>query len=148
MKHKAEVVINAPRDVVWRIFDDPANMPKWQPTLQTFTHQSGTPGQPGAVSELLYVENGREIRMTETISERREPDFLAGFYETKFGKTIIVNQFDALDDNTTRWTMWCNFRFNGAMKLMSLFIGGSIRKRTNADAERFKLLVESLHAAS
>lgn len=143
MKHNAEVVIDAPRELVWTVFDDPDNMKKWQPTLESFTHKSGEPGQPGAVSELVYRENGREIVMTETITERRDREFLAGTYDNAYGTTLIVNRFEAIDDNTTRWTMWCNFRFRGFMKIMALFMAGSIRRRTNDDLERFKLLAES-----
>jgi len=146
MKHTVDVVINAPLALVWRVFDDPDNMPKWQPTLKSFEHKSGTPGQPGAVSELTYDENGREFVMTETITERREQDFLAGVYTSSVGTTLIVNHFVAIDDNSTRWSMWCNFQFKGLMKVMSLFMAGSIRKRTNCDLERFKLLAESIAA--
>lgn len=148
MKHNADVTINAPRELVWKLFDDPEVMPRWQPTLKSFEHQSGTPGEPGAVSELVYEENGREIVMVETITERRAPDFIAGTYESAYGSTLIVNRFDALDDATTRWQVWCNFRFRGFMKFMSLFMGDAIRKRTDNDLERFKLLAESVAAES
>lgn len=147
MKHNAEVLIAAPRELVWKVFDDPENMRKWQPTLASFTHKSGDPGQPGAVSELVYDENGRKIVMTETIGERREPEFLAGTYETEYGVTLIVNRFESVDDDHTRWNVWCNFQFRSLMKIMALFMGGSIRRRTNDDLGRFKLLAESVAAS-
>jgi len=143
VKQKAEIIINAPRDAVWAAFDNPDNMPRWQPTLESFVHKSGTPGQPGAVSELTYLENGRKIVMTETVSERREPDFLAGIYESAFATTTVVNQLEKVDEQNTKWTMWCSHRFKGFMKVMALFMGRSIRKRTEADMQRFKELVES-----
>ncbi|MGB5739015.1 MAG: SRPBCC family protein, partial [Woeseia sp.] len=102
MKYKTEVIINAPRERVWAEFDNPDNMARWQPTLESFVHRSGTPGQPGAVSELIYNENGRKVVMIETINERREPDFLAGIYESNFGTTTIVNQFEELGDSQTK----------------------------------------------
>ncbi|MBT8097241.1 MAG: SRPBCC family protein [Woeseia sp.] len=142
MKHKAEVIINAPREQVWAAFDDPDNMTRWQPTLESFVHKSGTPGHPGAVSELTYNENGRKIVMTETISERREEEFLAGIYESGFGTTTIVNNFEKINAQQTKWTMWCNFRFRGFMKIMALFMSKSIRKRTDEDLQRFKQLAE------
>ena len=118
-------------------------MTRWQQNLESFRHVSGEPGQPGAVSELVYDEKGKKVLLKETITERRQPDFLAGTYESPMGKTLIVNHFEALDDNSTRWTTWCNFTFQGFMKIMSLFIGGAIRKRTEADMQRFKLMVET-----
>ncbi len=143
MKVKYEVTIDAPREAVWAAFDNVDNMTRWQTGLKSFTPVSGTPGQVGAVSELVYEENGREIVMQETLSERREPDLLAGMYDAGFGSTIIVNHFDALDENTTRWTSWCNYRFRGLMRFLSLFMAGAIKKRVDGDMQRFKLMVES-----
>jgi uncharacterized protein YndB with AHSA1/START domain len=146
MKLTFEQLIDADRDRVWSTFDNPENMTKWQPTLESFTPKSGIPGQVDSVSELVYQENGRKIVMTETITERRAPAFMAGVYENRWGKTLIVNHFDVVDENTTRWVSWCNFRFTGAMRFLSLFLAGSIRKRTVADMGRFKLLVETERA--
>jgi len=143
MKIRAEVKIDADRDTVWRTFDSPDNMPRWQPTLKSVTQKTGTPGEPGAVAELVYDENGKKVVMTETITEKRKPDFMAGIYESTWGKALIVNHFEAIGENTTRWTVYANHRFNGIMKLMALFAGKSVRIRTEADLQRFKLLVET-----
>ena len=148
MKLKFETVIDASLDTVWAAFDNPENMTRWQQNLESFKHVSGEPGQAGTVSELIYDEKGRKVVLEETITERRQPDFLAGTYDSPMGKTLIVNHFEAVDDNSTRWTTWCNFTFKGFMKIMSLFISGIIRKRTEADMERFKLMVETDQASA
>jgi uncharacterized protein YndB with AHSA1/START domain len=129
MKHKIEVLIEADRATVWKAFDDPDNMTKWQPTLKSFAHKSGTPGQPDAVSELVYHENGREVVMTETITAR--------------GTVIIFNHFEETDDGNTRWVSNTNYMFRGFMKIMALFMRKSILSRTDTDMNRFKLLVET-----
>ena len=143
MKLKFETVIDASVDTVWAAFDDPGNMPRWQQNLESFNHIYGEPGQPGAMSELKYDEKGKEIVLRETITERREPNFLAGVYDSPMGKTLIVNHFEAVNENSTRWTSWSKFTFTGFMKIMSLFVSGIIRKRTEADMQRFKLMVET-----
>ena len=143
MKHKAEIVIDADLASVWRMFDDPDSMKKWQPTLKTFTHKSGTPGQPDAVSELVYDENGREVIMTETITARSEPNFLGGTYEARGMNVVIVNHFKATADNQTLWTMNAKYGFKGIMKIMALFMRKSICARSDTDMNRFKLLVET-----
>lgn len=148
MKHKTEVVIDADRETVWRLFDNPDNMTKWQPTLKSFTHRSGTPGEPDAVSDLVYDENGREVILTETITARRQPDFLAGTYESKWGNAVIVNRFEEVDDGRTRWVTYQNHAFKGFMKILALFVARSIRKRSETDMERFKLFVETEAAAN
>ncbi len=143
MKLKFETVIDARRDAVWAAFDNSENMTRWQQNLVSFNHISGEPGQPGTVSELTYDQKGKKVVLKETIMERRDPDFLSGAYESTMGKTLIVNHFEVVDQNSTRWTSWCNFTFQGYMKIMSLFISSMIHKRTKADMERFKLMVET-----
>jgi uncharacterized protein YndB with AHSA1/START domain len=148
MKLKFETIIDASLDTIWAAFNNPDNMARWQQNLESINHISGERGQPGAVSELVYDEKGRKVVLTETITERREPDFLAGTYETSMSKTLIVNHFEPVDENSTRWTSWCNFTSKGFMKIMSLFVSVAIRKRTEADMQRFKLMVETDQASA
>ncbi|MGI9262844.1 MAG: SRPBCC family protein [Woeseiaceae bacterium] len=148
MKLNYEIEIDAGVDVVWSAFTTPANMGRWMQNFESFAPKSGEPGQPGATAEIAFDENGKRVVMLETITERRDPDFLAGTYDTAHGTTLIVNHFEAIDDNHTRWVSWCNFTFTGFMRFMSLFISGAIRKRTEGDMERFKLMVESDLASS
>lgn len=143
MKFRTEVTIDADIDTVWRAFDNPDNLSCWQPTLKSFTPKSGVPGQPGAVSEVIYEEKGRTIAMTETITERREPHFLAGFYNSSHGVALIVNHFESVGDGRTRWVGYTNHSFQGIMKIMAIFVQRSIRERIENDMQRFKLFVES-----
>jgi uncharacterized protein YndB with AHSA1/START domain len=147
MKHKTEILIYADRATVWRMFDDPDNLTKWQPTLKSFTHKTGTPGQPDAVSELIYDENGRQVVMLETITARREPEFLGGSYESNWGTVVIFNQFEESDDGKTRWISNMNYQFRGFMKIMAFFMRKSICNRSDRDMNRFKLLVETAVAS-
>ena len=143
MKLKFEQIIDASLETVWAAFDNPDNMGRWQQNFESYTHKSGIPGQPGAIAELVFNEGKKKIVLKETITERRDSNFLAGSYESSHGTTIIVNHFTAVDDSTTRWTSWCNFTFDGFMKYLAFFIAGMIRKRTEGDMQRFKLMVET-----
>lgn len=143
MKLNFEIQIDASIEEVWAAFENSDNLHRWQQNFDSCSHRSGAPGQPGAVAELTYDKKGKKIVLTETITERRDGAFLAASYESSYGSTLIVNRFEALDASSTRWTAWCNFRFRNVMKLMSLFLGGTIRKRTEGDMQRFKLMIES-----
>jgi len=143
MKHKTEILIDADRDTVWRFFDNPDYMTKWQPTLRSFRPVSGTPGQPDAVSELVYDENGREVVLTETITARRDAEFLGGTYESSWGTVVIFNLFERTGAGQTRWSSNANHQFRGIMKFLALFMAKSIRSRIDSDMQRFKLLVET-----
>ncbi len=143
MKMKFETEIRAGRELVWALYDNPNKLSRWQPTLESFTHLAGDPGQPGAVSELVYNENGKKVTMTETVTERRKPHFMAGTYDNDWATSLIVNHFEEIDDNTTRFISYSNMNFKGIMKILSLFVARSIRARVEADLSRFKLLVET-----
>jgi len=148
MKMQYETKIRASRDLVWAMFDNSENLPRWQPTLKSFTHLVGEPGQPGAVSELIYDENGKKVTMTEMVTERRKPHFMAGTYDNDWATSLIVNHFEEIDENTTRFISYTNMSFKGIMKVMSLFVAKSIRARIKADLGRFKLLVETEEAGA
>jgi len=143
MKMKYEQIIQASREFVWSIFSNSGNLTRWQPTLRSFTHKSGQPGRPGAVSELVYDENGRKVVVTETVTERRQPVFMARTYDNDRARTLIVHHFEAIDENKTRFVSYTNMRFKGITKVMSLFVAKSIRARAEADLNRFKLFVET-----
>ncbi len=143
MKIRVEAEIRASRDFVWAVFDNPDNLPRWQPTLESFTHQTGEAGQPRVSSELVYNENGKKITMIETVTERRKPQFMAGIYESARTTSLIVIHLEEIDDNTTRFVSYTNMKFKGIMRILSLFVGNSVRIRAEADLNRFKLLVET-----
>jgi uncharacterized protein YndB with AHSA1/START domain len=143
MKMKYEAEIKAGRDVVWAAFDNPDNLSRWQPALESFTPVSGEPRQPGSVSELVYKEKGKKITARETVTERREPLFLAGTIDNAWATTLIVHHFEEIDEHNTRFVSYTNTQFKGIMKLMSLFVARSIRTRAQADLDRFKLFVET-----
>ncbi len=143
MKQSCEIEIDAAIDDVWAAFSNPDNMSRWIRNFESFTPVSGEPGQPGAVAEIAFDENGKRVVLKETITERRDPDFLAGSYEADHRTTIVVNHFEAIDEKRTKWTSWNRFTFTGLMRCFTIFIGGAIRRRTEGDMQRFKLMVES-----
>ena len=143
MKMNFEIEIDASVDDVWAAFDSPHNMTRWMQNLVSYEQLSGEPGQPGAQGKLTFDENGKEVILIETVTERREPDFLAGKYEADHGTTHIVNHFEALDGNRTRYTSWVRCEFKGFLRFIAIFIRGAMRKRTEADMHRLKLMIES-----
>lgn len=143
MKLKTEVIIDADPATVWRYFDDPDKLSQWQSGLKRVAHQSGARGQPDAVSVLVYDNKGRERTVTETITARREPDFLAGIRNSDRGSVVIVNHFEKTEDGKTRWIAYRNHSFKGVAKFTTLFTHRAIRRRAVEEMNRLKLLVET-----
>lgn len=142
MKYTTEVTIDLPRERVIELFDSTENLTKWQPTLKSFDHLEGDPGQPGAKSKLVYDDSRRTIEMVETITHRDLPDAFHGTYETKGVWNSFENYFHAEGDKT-RWVTHSDFRFSGFMMLVGLVGGAAFRKETLATMNRFKEFAES-----
>lgn len=143
MKYTLDLTINKNRSSVWRAFDNPKNMKRWQPTLRTFEPQTGTPGQVGAVSKLTYQEDGRTLTMFETITRREEPNEFGGTYSTQGVVNELHNRFVEVNAQQTRWTLDAEFKFTGFFAIAAPLMKRSMIKRTLADMARFKAMVES-----
>lgn len=145
MKYKLELALNKPRAEVWRVFDDPGSLAKWQPTLVAIEQIEGTAGQPGAVAKLTFKNGEREYFLVEKIIHREEPQRLDQLYENKFADNTITNTFLENGNNETLWNVEVEFKFK---TLLMRLIGPLVRKRfaasTQRDMDHFKALVESL----
>ncbi|GJQ61331.1 MAG: hypothetical protein SCALA702_03840 [Melioribacteraceae bacterium] len=142
MVYTIEVEIQVPREKVIELFDSSENIKKWQPTLVSFEHISGEPGQPGAKSKMVYKMGKGETEMTETIVTRNFPDTFDATYETKGVKNYLYNKFEEIDANTTKWSMTSDFRFAGLYKLMGWLMPGAFKKETRKSMEKFKEFAE------
>lgn len=148
MKFKSELLLEADRETVWNTFDDVDKLESWVQDLIDYRPVSGKLRQVGAVAELVYRENGRQLSVTETITERRAPDFTAAMHEAPDRKSLIVNTFKAIDAQSTRWSVWGNVRFLGVRKWAGLLLIKEIQRRLENDMQRFKLLVETEQASA
>lgn len=143
MTYTSAVSIRLPRNRVVELFDSQENFWKWQQGLISFDHIEGTPGEPGAVSRLVYDMNGRTVEMTEKIVSKNLPDEFSFTYESKGVWNRCVNRFVVISPEETRWDMESEFRCSGFMKLMTLLAPGMFRKQTLADMNRFKAFAEA-----
>lgn len=143
MKYTCEILIDLPREKVIELFDNPDNLGKWQPELQSFEHISGEPGEVGAKSRLLYKMGKRNVEMIETIHVRDLPDQFDGSYEANGVYNIVKNRFEVVDENTTRWITEQEFQFRGMMKLMAWLMPGMFKKQSMLYLRRFKEFAES-----
>ncbi|MDQ3021819.1 MAG: SRPBCC family protein [Bacteroidota bacterium] len=142
MNYTLEIEIDKPIDKVIEIFDNPENMDKWMDGLQSFKHLSGTPGQPGAKSELKFKMGKREIDMTETILIRNLPYEFTGSYQAKGVFNIVKNKFTSLPGARTKYTTEQEFRFTGYMKIIGLLMPAVFKKQSMKYLKDFKKYVE------
>ena len=142
MHYSVTVEIDLPRERVIELFDNPDNMPHWQPSLLSFTHLTGEAGQAGATSELKYQMGKREVVMIETITERNLPNTFSATYETKGVWNQVSNHF-VEQDGKTLWTINTVFKCTGILRIMAWLMPGMFKKQTTADMLSFKAFAES-----
>jgi|SRR5919108_3097742 uncharacterized protein YndB with AHSA1/START domain len=144
MKFRSELLINKPRADVWKAFDNPQNMKKWQRSLITVQTVSGMQGQPGAISLLTFEEHGRQFELTERVTYREEPNRLDGMYENDFADNIVKNTFIEQGQDQTLWVVETEFKFKTLiMRILGPLMKKNFVKRTQKDMTRFKEMVES-----
>lgn len=144
MKYSLELTIDKPRTEVWKIFGDPNNMDKWQPSLMKIEHLDGTAGQPGSVAKLTFKNGDREFSLIEKVTFRSEFERLDGVYINEFADNPVKNTFLENGPNKTLWKVDVEFRFKTfMMRLIGPFVKKRFVANTWRDMERFKTLVES-----
>lgn len=144
MKFHIEIIVDISLDKLIELFENPANLKKWQPNVISFEHLSGTMGQQGAVSRIHYNMMVKKIVMKETILKRNLPEEFVLLYESDGVSNTVTNNFKKLADNKTRWIMQNNFKFAGLMKYAAMALKGVFRKQTEQTMERFKKFAETI----
>lgn len=144
MKYQCEIIINRPLEEVINKMDNVDNMKHWQRGLVEAKHLSGTPGQDGAKMALQYKMGKREVEMIETVTKNNFPHEFHGTYDAKGVHNIQQNYFEAIDDNSTKWTSKSEFQFSGfGMKLMGFLMPGMFKKQSMIYLNDFKNFVEN-----
>lgn len=143
MKYTTEIVINKPIERVIELFDNQDNLSKWMEGLQSFEHLSGTPGQPGATSRLVFKMGKRELEMIETITVRNLPDEFSGTYQAKGVFNIVRNKFIPLSENSTKYFTEHEFEFKGFMKIIAFLMPSAFKKQSVKYLQDFKTFAEN-----
>lgn len=145
MKYKLELTLNKPRHEVWRVFDDPNNLDKWQPLLTKVEHLEGITGQPGSVTKLNFKNGEREYFLVERVIHREELQQLDQLFQNEFADNTNKNTFLEKGNNATLWKVEVEFKFKTLfMRLIGPFVKKRFAASTQRDMDRFKTLIESL----
>ncbi|MDO5509321.1 MAG: SRPBCC family protein [Weeksellaceae bacterium] len=142
MKFKTDILINAPREKVVELFDNPDNMHKWMKGLESFEPISGTPGQPGAKSRITYDMGKRKVEMIETVTVRNLPQEFSGTYEANGVFNIVRNLFEEVSPHQTLYTTENEFQFKGFMKIIAALMPSAFKKQSVTFLQDFKAFVE------
>ena len=144
MKYTVEIEIDVPRYRFIELFDDPANLPKWQKGLMSFQSISGEVGQVGAKSKLEFAFGKGTMVMIETITKRDLPSVFNGTYEAPGVFNVVNNRFVEINSQRTKWISENEFRFTTLfMKAMGIFMKSAFPKQSLAFMQDFKAFAEN-----
>jgi uncharacterized protein YndB with AHSA1/START domain len=143
MTFREEIEIERGIDQVWDAFVDRALAGRWQSTLRSVEPIAGCAGEPGAVARMTYREAGRDVVVDETVVESVRPTAMVCTLTSSMMTSTMANRFSSSGTGATRWVVECEIRFRGLWKLMGLLGRRMIVRKTVADMERFKQMVES-----
>ena len=144
MKYTVHIDIDLPRNRVIELFDDPANLPKWQKGLLSFEHLSGESGQPGAKSKLVFQMGKGKMEMIETITKTNLPNEFDGTYSAPGVFNIVKNRFIMIHENCTRWESENEFQFTTLMmKCVGFFMKSAFPKQSMVYLKDFKGFAEN-----
>ena len=147
-KYTNEVVIEASREKIIELFENPDNLIKWQPGFISMKHISGASGEIGSKYEMKYKMGKRDIVMIETVIEKKFHELYTFTYEAKGVWNEVSNHFEIIDENTTKYWTENDFKMKGFMKLMAFFVPGVFKKQSQKYLDLFKEFVEMEVSAS
>jgi hypothetical protein len=153
MKYTVSIEIARPLAEVVQLLADPAQLPKWLRGLVLHEPLSGTHGQLGTTSRVVFQMGAQRVECTETIT-RREPLDLHGIPKgsvVHFEREIVAKgmwsaareRLSETGPQTTLWQSECEYRFNGVlMRLVGLLMPGAFRKQSQQHMQDFKAFAE------
>lgn len=143
IKYKNEIIINAPREKVVKLFTDPSKIEKWQPGFISMKRISGNEGEVGSKNLMQYKIGRREMELTETITKVNLPHEFTGTYETKGVFNKVENFFEEISENQTKYWTTNEFQLHGFMKIIGFLFPGTFKKQSQKYLVLFKDFVES-----
>ncbi|WP_420582126.1 SRPBCC family protein [Reichenbachiella sp.] len=145
MKIETTLIIDKPLDIVAKYFADPTYLKEYQEGFVSKELVSGTAGENGAVSNMLYEHNGQKMELIETITANNLPDTFEAHYHHEHMDNTMKCTFTPLDDGRTEYRSFIEYtRINWVMpRLMAILVPSLYKKPVKRWLENFKRFVES-----
>lgn len=145
MKFSYTLEINAPRQKVVDLFQNPDNLKHWQDGFEGIEEVSGSPGQTDAKKKMFYKQGSRKMELLETVISNNLPDEFIGFYQHIHMENTMTSRFSEIKDGTaTLYEAEIEYtKFNKfGIKIMAYLFPGMFRKQGKKWFDQFKAFAE------
>ena len=140
MNFTCSVEIKKPINEVVALFDNPENLSEWQDGFIRMETISGTPGEVGSKSRMLYKMGKGTMELIETILVNDLPNELKGQYEHKHMDNTMSNRFTTLPNGDTLYEAEIHYTaFKGfIVKVMKTLFPGMFKKQVQKWLNQFR----------
>lgn len=142
---ETRVTINKPRSVVWKYFTDQSKLKEWLPNVKSIENISGEPMTAGSKFKMTFDEDGREIVMTETMTEVKENEVFAFTLEneviTANDRIIFIDKGDKTEVVETDTFSGGNLFWRSLFALMK----SNFEKNSAESYQRLKTNIEKIN---
>ncbi len=141
--YEISMEIDAPVEKTFAMFNDTSIMSKWMPSLKSIKNISGNAGEVGSKWKITFLDHGKEIEMTETITEFKTNESFSFNIQNEVMNSD--NSFRFIPDgNKTRVETSCTYSGGNIFwKSLFVFINSSVKKQQTTQFEALKKMIEN-----
>ncbi len=141
-KIRIEMTVRAPRSLVSSSYLDPALFKERQEKFERYEVLEGAAGQPGAKYRIVSSVMKGEIEHTESLDSVSLPEKVVISFAASHGSGTTINEFEEIDDASTRWIQRTEFEADAMPLIGRLFIKSIMKATAQREMERFRKYVE------
>lgn len=139
------IKIQLPVNQVIELMNNPDYYKEWQRGLLSTELIKGKSGQVGAKRRIFIKIAGRKVKMIETILNFDPPHKWEARYTSQGLTSLQKNLFTPIDEHTTLWECYSEFKFSGSMIIISKVMPQVFKERARLTQVDFKKFAENFH---
>lgn len=143
LDYENEIIVDKPVAEAWAVTQDEEKMSEWLTGYQKIEHISGTPGTVGAVSDMHFVENGKNTVIRETITEIVPEKSISMTFENDF-MDMDYTMTIAPENGNSKINSYTTVEGNGIFaKPMTTIFAGSFKNQEQTNLSKLKSTIEN-----
>lgn len=142
--YSSQVIIERPIAHTWKVFTDPDNTGKWLEGFKSIETIEGEPMTVGSKFRIVFLQDGEEFEMLETMTAIDENERFAFDLETEVHTGSVDIRFSELDSMQTEITaVTVSEGKNLFMKSMFVLMKGYFQSMSDQQYAKLKEVIEA-----
>lgn len=143
ISYNCEIMVNKPLEETGYVAQDEERMSEWLEGFIKIEHVSGAPKTVGNVSNVFFINNGKEMVVKRTITAIKLFESIESFNETDFMNMEYNVRMTAIGEKT-KISSNTTVKGNGIFyKSLMVFMSGFLKKQENTNLTNLKNTIES-----